>query len=414
MTIHMKDPQTMAPAEVVAELGELRGKVGAALKEMGPDFDASKITVFEGDTAAKAAFIQDANDRLDALGRRHDQIKAAEKAGAALERFSGSAGGGFAPDGEPAPGTGEAKSLGQRIAESEAWGKGSRDAVIDLPHAEVKTNFLTSGGWAPEVVRTGRVVPYATQAPRLIDLVPVLPTTRAAVTYMEETTYTNNAIEKAEAATAGEAALALTERSVSVRRISVFLPVSDEQLADVAEAAAYLNSRLPFMLRQRLDSQLIAGDGNAPNIEGFLAQSGLQTQALGADPVFDAIFKAITKIEAVGFAEADGIAANPNDWQDIRLTRTVDGIYILGNPDATADKRLFGLPVVTSTYMTENTILVGAFQTYSALHMRQDVEIKVSDSHDTNFTKGIQTLRATMRAALVVYRDAAFCEVTGV
>ena len=46
--------------------------------------------------------------------------------------------------------------------------------------------------------------------------------------------------------------------------------------------------------------------------------------------------------------------------------------------------------------------------------MRSGIEVKVSDSHDDYFVKGKQAIRADLRAALCVYRDAAFCEVTGI
>src|SRR3990172_3730712 len=105
----------------------------------------------------------------------------------------------------------------------------------------------------------------------------------AAVVYMEETTFTNAGAERAESAAYAESTLILTQRTNTVRSVGTSLPVSDEQLADVVGVRAYLDSRLGFMVRQRLDSQILVGDGIAPNLLGTLRGSGIHTQAKGAD-----------------------------------------------------------------------------------------------------------------------------------
>jgi HK97 family phage major capsid protein len=237
--------------------------------------------------------------------------------------------------------------------------------------------------------------------------------------FMEETTFTNNAAEVDESVegtpgTYPEAALATTEQSSPVRKIAVWLPVSDEQLEDVAQVTGYINNRLPFMLRQRLDGQVLNGDGVAPNLDGILNVAGIQTYALAAEPVFDAVHKGITLVNVTGRASADAIAMHSNDWQDLRLTRTADGIYILGNPSEVGIPRLWGLPVVVNETIAENTALVGDFGGYSELSFKRGIDIQVSNSHDTFFIEGKQAFRADVRVALVVYRPAAFCTVTGI
>jgi HK97 family phage major capsid protein len=86
---------------------------------------------------------------------------------------------------------------------------------------------------------------------------------------MEETTFTNSAAETAEGGTYPESALALTERSTPVQKITTFIPVTDEQLEDVPQIQGYLNNRLPFMVRQRLDLQILTGNGTTPNLRGL-------------------------------------------------------------------------------------------------------------------------------------------------
>ncbi len=279
---------------------------------------------------------------------------------------------------------------------------------------ELKTTMTTSAGWDPEVVRSGRLVYTALRSPMVADLLPTIQVTNTdTYRYMQETTFTNNAAAIAEGGTYPESALAFAEVDAAVRKIGTFIPVTEEQLWDVAGMRGIIDNRLSLMVLLALDTQLMSGDGNAPNISGFYTQV-TQTQAKGADPVFDALYKAMTKVRTVGFANVSGIVLHPNDWQDVRLTRTADGIYILGNPVDAGPERMFGVPVVTTTAATENTGLLGDFQAYSALIYRMGLDIKVTDSHDEDFIKDILRIKARLRATLAIFRLTAFCEITGI
>ena len=199
-----------------------------------------------------------------------------------------------------------------------------------------------------------------------------------------------------------------------MRQIAVWIPVTDEQMRDVSYISGYVNNRLTLMLRQRLSSQLIVGNGVAPNLEGLLTNASVQTQAKGADPTPDAIYKAMTAIRVTGRAEPNATVWHPNDWQDIRLLRTADGIYIWGSPADPGPERIWGLQVIQDTAETENTALVGDFANFCELVMRQDIEFEVSNSHASYFIQFIQAIRASVRAAFPIYRPTAFCKVTGI
>lgn len=313
----------------------------------------------------------------------------------------------------------QVKTLGEMFTESDRyknWRRGEQIEVgfEDYDPKQLKTLMETGAGFAPENLRIGRIVESAQRRPMVDEMIPSTTTTQAAVVYMEETTFTNNAAEVAEGGSYPESALAYTERSDTVRKISTFLPVTDEQLDDVPQAQSLVNNRLALMIRLRRESQLLQGDGIAPNLTGFYNKSGIQTQALGGDPVPDAFYKAMTKVRHTGFADPTAHIMHPNDWQDIRLLRTTDGVYIWGSPSEAGMERLWGLPVVATTAATENTGLTGDFQLYSEIYYKQGIMIKVSDSHSDYFVKGKQAIRADERLALVIYRAAAFCTVTGI
>lgn len=312
----------------------------------------------------------------------------------------------------PGVGFGDAFVKSRTFAEYKSGS--SRGPLSEVEGVHVKTLMTTSAGWAPETTRTGRVVLSAQRPIRVVDIIPDGETNQAAVVYMQEDTFTNNAAETAEGGTFGEAALVLSEQSSTVRKIATFLPVTDEQMADEAGIRSYVNNRLGYMIQVRLDSQLLVGNGTAPNLRGVNNASGIQTQAKGADPTPDAIYKAMVLVMVNGRAMPSACVMHPLDWQDIRLLRTADGIYIWGNPADAGPERIWGLPVVITDAQTQNTAIVGDFAGFSQLYMRQGIEFEVTNSHGTFFVEGKLAIRATIRAAFVVYRGSAFCTVTGI
>jgi len=409
-------------------LDELNGKIEAKQKDLGvifdeagPSMDLSKVKSISGDTMAKAEEIRKRNDELTDLSKQRDELagvaKAAQRVRTAQVGNKTDAGGekGSEPGSRGYQAPAEVKSFGELFTESVAYknrnGSVGPEAKLDI---ELKTLMATTAGFAPETTRTGRVVPFATRPVQVTDIIPMTTTSQAAVVYMEETTFTNAAAETAEGGSYPEAALALTEQSSTVRKIAVYLPVTDEQLEDEPQVRGYIDNRLPFMIRQRLDSQILVGNGTAPNLRGLLNVAGIQTQAKGADTTPDAVYKAINKVRTVGFAEPNAVIMHPNDWQDIRLLRTADGIYIWGNPADAGPERIWGLTVAQAIGITENTGVVGDFANFAELAVRRGVDVQVSNSHSTYFVEGKQAMRADMRAALVWYRPTAFCTVTGI
>jgi len=174
----------------------------------------------------------------------------------------------------------------------------------------------------------------------------------------------------------------------------------------------YVNGRLTFMVRQRLDGQLVVGNGVAPNLLGVLNATNLQTQAKGSDPALDAFFKAIIKIRLVGRAVPSGILMHPTDWQNLRLTRTAEGIYILGSPAANDQPSIWGLPVALTDALTAGTAVVGDFANFSQLVYRHGLDVQVGYIN-ADFQLGKKSIRADVRCAAVWYRGSAFCSVTG-
>jgi len=165
------------------------------------------------------------------------------------------------------------------------------------------------------------------------------------------------------------------------------------------------------MLRQRLDYQILNGDGSAPNLAGIINVSNVQTFARSGD-VFDTIYEGAKKVRTIGYALPNAMVIHSNDWQVIRTARTDDGLYILGNPDQPGPARIWGLFIVESAVAPENSPVIGDFANFIELTERQGIEIEATNSHDKFFIQGNVAIRATIRVALPVYRPAAFCYIT--
>lgn len=361
------------------------------------------------------------NNELTALGKKRETLAVAQQAIAEQQRREGAKGGAIGlihqPSAKETAHVEETQSLGDFFVKSAAWQHYKTHKTAPTPSSKfdvsLKTLFQRSAGWDPQVIRTGRIVEDAQRPIQLIDTMPVENTGMDTVAYMEETLFSNTAaVETSEGGTPNEATIEYAEQTVPVQKISVFLPVGDEMLEDEPRMRSILDNRLIFMIRQRLDGQIATGNGTSPNLRGVLNASGLQTQARGADPAPDAIRKGMTLVRVTGRAFPDKVIMHPNDWQDIRLLRTSDGIYVWGSPSEAGPTRIWGLQVVEADQMTENTSVVGDFANFSALVNRRGVDVQVGYIGN-DFRDGRKSIRADIRVALVWYRGAAFCQVTG-
>lgn len=303
--------------------------------------------------------------------------------------------------------------FGEKSAELKTLADGGRGTVqFELSGPELKT-LLTSTDIAPQADRQA-VVP---SAQFLGDVTPIFmpgSTDRDTIEFYLESTFTNAAAETAEGSAAPESALSFTLTQYPVREISTFLPATRRSIEDNAGLQSYIGGRLGHMLDLRRSAQLLTGNGTTPNLRGVLNVSGIQTQARGSDPTPDAIYKAMVLVRTTGDAEPTGAVFHAQNWQNVRLLRTIDGVYIWGSPAEVGPERIWGLGVAISNSITQNTALVGGFRPYAQIFNREGATIEISSEHSTFFTERKVAILIYQRLALAVYRPASFCQVTGV
>lgn len=397
-----------------AKYGEAQKRMAAVFQEAGAEMDFSRVKCLSGDTAAKVAEVQKMDKELPVLKAECDRLmalaKTAEESKAYGERVESGA-----ESGDDYGRSTKAFDLGQSVYDAaikKGYQKGS--GVGKVAHIELKSDFVTTAGFPPETTRTGHLQLTALRpAPHVVDFIPRTSTSQAAVVWMEETTFTNNAAEAAENATYGEGALALTERTSNVRKVAVWLPFSDEQVEDEPRARDYINNRLMYMLANRLDLQALTGSGTGVNLLGTENVSSINTQALGTDSVPDAIYKGMRQIRDTGFAEPSVVFIRPSKWEGVRLLKTADGQYIWGHPSIPGPDTIWGVPVVQTVVPTATKAIIGDYTNHAELAMRRGIDVQMTNSHASHFINGMQAIRADLRCALIHYRATAFTAVTG-
>ena len=164
---------------------------------------------------------------------------------------------------------------------------------------------------------------------------------------------------------------------------------------------------------RKVESQLVSGDGTAPNISGIL-DTGNFTAHGYADAALGSTLKKLVLIRKImgdlwsaGYP-ADAIVLNAADWAQIEIDIfTANTNMVAFKYDEGGRPILFGVPVVQSVGMTADQVAVGAFASAATLYNREGVVVEMSDSDSDNFTKNLITLRAERRLALATERPAA-------
>jgi HK97 family phage major capsid protein len=244
-------------------------------------------------------------------------------------------------------------------------------------------------------------------------LIAGVPTTSNAIEFTKENAFTNNAAEAAEGSAKAESAITFTLVSMPISTVAHWIKISRQLAADNAALAAYVNARMVYGVNRKVESQLVAGDGAAPNISGILDSGnytahGYLSGALGSTLAkLVLIRKVIGDLYAAGYP-ADAIILNPVDWATIEteLLTTAAG-QVPFRYDEAGRPILFGIYVVQSVGMTADQFAVGAFRQAATIHNREGVVVEMSDSDGDNFTKNLVTIRAERRLALAVEVPAA-------
>lgn len=250
---------------------------------------------------------------------------------------------------------------------------------------------LTS--WDNEFTRIQRRKPF------MRELVRVIPTNNMYIAWAEQANADPGvAGTVAEGAAKPQSDFDIVERSAKVEKIATFIKASKESLADLGYLSNEINTELRELVELLLDAQILAGNGNTPNLKGILQYAPAFTgggQVVSTANRYDVIVAAIAQVVASNFMP-DTVVLNPVDFYGMMLTKDSEGRYLIP-PFLSSDRlNILGLRVVANNGVTSGSYLVGDMKKDN-LAMREEFNIQIGYVND-DFTKNLVTILAELRA----------------
>lgn len=367
-------------------------EIKAALDAHKSSID-SAIEKYEGQLALNGKASQEAKDEVKALSEKFESaiIDLSQKM-----------------EGIKAPAAPVIETAGAEFIKSDAFKQlvaGERqNARLDLK------NTVTSGSTTVFPQQNQAIISGDFKPLTIRQLLRSVPVSSNAVYSLREASWTNNAAEVSQGAAKAESALTMEQYNVTIQTVAHFIKVSNQLMQDAPAVMAYIDSRLRDGLAQRVDAQLLNGNGTSPNLSG-ITDSGNYTAytASSGDLLVDAINRAKYQLWAKGYAP-DAVIVNPADWGKMERTREYNatvgfGNYLYGMPGSTAANP-FGVRVVLSNNMTEGKFAIGAFDMAAVVYNRQGATIEMGFV-GSDFTNNLVTIRAEERLALAIEKPSA-------
>jgi HK97 family phage major capsid protein len=310
------------------------------------------------------------------------------------------------------------KSLGQFVTDSEEvknYLANPRGRVSVETKAIISSLTTDADGSAGDLIVPNRIPGIVEPAKRRMtvrDLLAPGRTNSSAIQYVKESGFTNSAATHTETGGTAKPQSEIKFEVVNgnVTTIAHWVLATRQILDDVPMLQSYINGRLIYGLKYVEDNQLLNGGGTGTDLNGIYTQATASTANLAvvSAPTFIDVIRAAMLQAALANIPPSGIVLNPTDWFKIETTKDTAGAYIIGDPQSSAQPRLWGLPVVETPAMTVDKFLVGAFRDGAQIFDRMDARVEISTEDDQNFRKNLVTILAEERLALAVYNTLSF------
>lgn len=277
---------------------------------------------------------------------------------------------------------------------------------VQRARIEVK-NTVTSGSTTVFPEQRPGIIPGSFGPLTLRQVLRAIPVTSNMVNSLREASWTNSAAEVSQGAAKPESDVTFEQYNVPITTVAHWIKISNQLMADAPAVVAYIETRLRDGLAQRIENQLINGNGTAPNLSGLTDSGNFTAYTPTSD---DLLVDAINRIKYTMWATGnvpDTVIVNPADWGAMERTRegTNTGMYLYGMPGSMAGMNPFGLNIVISNYLQAGKIIVGRMSDSVVLYNRSGAVVEMGYVND-DFTKNLITIRAEERLGLGVDRPA--------
>ena len=248
------------------------------------------------------------------------------------------------------------------------------------------------------------------------DLIPTTPVTGQSFTYFKELLHTLGAGMVAEGAAKPTSNVTFEQVTDIVKKIAVWMPVTDEALDDVPQLYSYIQELLRYDLELKREGQLLKGDGTGNNLNGIMTQATVfdPTLSKATDTAIDTVRRAIYQARKQSKLAADAVVMSDLDWMNIELQKDGENRYLFANLQGLVTPVLWGRPIVASDSMDEGDgsttggeFLTGSFQQGARIYDRMGFTIKVGMIND-DFIKNQRAILVEERLGLAVRKKFAF------
>lgn len=323
------------------------------------------------------------------------------------------------------------KSIGEQFTSSDAYKR-----FVDSPGSTKSDAVAVKGGtFFPREQKTISTDPafaavgnlarptflsgiYGPLAPRVSirDLIPVIPNSSGLIEWSLETSAPGSVTVVAESGAKPEVGFVFDDKISQCKVIAAWVPVTRQVISDVPALQAYLNGRLIDRLRDKEDYELLYGTASSTSLTGITTYANVGSfnwsDGSVGDTEADAILWGMVQCALSNYV-ATGIVIHPNDWARIKTKKAdTSGNYLYTEPNTGGVDRLWGLPVVQTTAITEGTVLTGAFAQACELHENWSASVRVTDGYMDFAIRNKLLLLAECREELVVVRPSSLCVVT--
>jgi HK97 family phage major capsid protein len=322
-------------------------------------------------------------------------------------------------------GPGEGKSFIDMIKGDDGYKalsqKTASMAELDVTKADLaamKEVKVTSAGIVAPVYDP-IIQPGIRQELRIRDLLTAIPVTGQQYTYFRELLHTRGAAPVAEGGVKPTSNVTFEPVTDRVKKIAVWMPVTDEALDDVPQMQGYIQELLRYDLKLEEENQILKGDGTGENLNGLMTRAtsydGTLTKA--GDTAIDIVRRAIYQVRKQSKLSADGITMTELDWMNIELQKDGENRYLFANLQGLVTPILWGRPVITSDSMDEGDadsggeFLVANFARAAILFDRMSFLFKMGLIND-QFIRNERALLVEERLGLGVRRREALVKGT--
>ena len=404
----------------MSDFENLKGQLQETISEIKANTEArdAEVKQYGEVTEATRKSLTEATERLDAI--KHDLDREANERKGMDERLQEME----AKLQRQFDGDTEAmKSFGEQFIASEEYKSAAARGARTTSAVTMRKDISSGGASAGALVRPDRrpdvIVPP--DRPTFVrDLLPTLPTTSNAVEIMRQNVYTTNAAPQAgEFAKKAESNITYELQTVNIRTMAHFVPASRQILDDAPMLQRLIDSRLAYGLALLSDEQLLFGDGLGQNLTGLMVDpdvsdiGGLPVGTASDDvpaAMLDHLRKAVTELQINEFYNVNGVVINPQDWQTLELAKGSDGHYIWVTVPNGGEQRLWRVPVIVSNAMAQGSFLMGDWQLGATIYDRQQLDIRVSESHEEFFVKNAVAILAEERYGLGIELPKAYAK----